>query len=84
MTEPDHTEDPQMSYTAPTPNPVVRLILWFWHSYLILIGLAVLFVFGLFVSEGALWAIPLFAFFAYVAYIQIKNRKRRYSEPGNV
>lgn len=73
----DHGEDPQMIDSPPKPNPVVRLIRWFWHAYLILFGLSVLFLLGLFVSDGAWWAIPLFAFFGYVAYVQIRNRRRR-------
>jgi hypothetical protein len=58
-------------------NPVVRLIRLGWFVYLALIGLTVLFVLGLFLSDGAWWAVPLFAFFAYVAYVQIRNRRRR-------
>jgi hypothetical protein len=58
-------------------NPVVRLIRLGWFVYLALIGLTVLFVLGLFLSDGAWWAVPLFAFFAYVADVQIRNRRRR-------
>ena len=70
--KPDHGEDPQVSY-----NPVVRLIRWFWHSYLVLIGLGALLVFGLFLSDGAWWVVFPFAIFAWAAYVQIRNRRRR-------
>jgi hypothetical protein len=59
------------------PNPVVRLIRWFWHSYLVLFGLGVLFVFGMFLSDGAWWVVFPFAFFGWAAYVQIRNRRRR-------
>ena len=58
-------------------NPVVRLIRWFWHSYLVLIGLGALFVLGLFLSDGAWWVVFPFAIFAWAAYVQIRNRRRR-------
>ena len=59
------------------PNPVVRLARWLWTAYLLWLGLAALVVLGLLVSDGAWWAVPLFAFFGYVAYVQIRNRRRR-------
>jgi hypothetical protein len=57
-------------------NPVVRLIRWLWTAYLLWLGLAAIVVLGVFLSDGAWWAIPLFAFFGYVAYVQIRNRRR--------
>ena len=61
----------------PNPNPAVRLIRWFWHAWLVYLGLGALLVLGLFLSDGAWWALPLFAFFGYVAYVQIRNSRRR-------
>jgi membrane protein implicated in regulation of membrane protease activity len=55
-----------------------RLIRWGWSAWLVYIGLMALFLLGLLLSDGAWWALPLFAFFAFVAYVQIRNRRRRY------
>jgi hypothetical protein len=75
--KPDLGEDPQVNDLQPKkPNPVVRLVRWGWSVYLVSLGLGALVVLGLFLSDGAWWAIPLFAFFAFVAYVQIRNRRR--------
>ena len=66
-----------MTEATPKSNPVKRLILWGWHAWLVYVGLLMLVVLGLFVKDGAWWAIPLFAFFGYVAYVQIRNRRRQ-------
>lgn len=69
-----------MSYSPPTKpnNPISRLGRWFWLAFLVWFGLFALVVFGMFISDGAWrWAIPLFAFFAFVAYVQIRNQRRR-------
>lgn len=60
----------------PKPNPVVRLARWGWSVYLVSLGLGVLFVLGLLLVDGDWWAVPLFLFFAFVAYVQIRNRRR--------
>ena len=57
---------------------IVRLARWGWNAWLVYVGLTVLFLLGLLLSDGAWWALPLFAFFAFVAYVQIRNRRRRY------
>jgi hypothetical protein len=59
------------------PNPIKRLILWGWHAWLVYVGLMALFALGLFLSDGAWWALPLFAFFAFVAYVHMRNLRRR-------
>lgn len=58
------------------PNLIVRLLRWVTNVYLVALGLGVLTVFVLLVVDGALWAVPLFAFFAFVAYVQVRNRRR--------
>lgn len=59
-------------------NPLVRLARWAWAAWLVYVGLIALFLLGLLVvADGSLWAIPLFAFFGFVAYVQIRNRSRR-------
>ena len=57
-------------------DAIVRLIRVGWSAWLAYVGLMALFLFGLFLSDGALWAIPLFAFFGFVAWVQIRNRRR--------
>lgn len=59
------------------PNLIVRLVRWGTNVYLVSIGLAVLAVFVLLLIDGALWAIPLALFFGFVAYVQLRNRRRR-------
>ena len=73
----DDASDPPVIDASPTPNPVVRLIRWFWKAWLVSIGLWALVIAGVFVKDGAWWTIPLFAFFGYVAYVQIRNSRRR-------
>jgi hypothetical protein len=57
-------------------SAIVRLARWAWSVYLVYLGLGALFLLGLLLSDGAWWALPLFAFFAFVAYVQIRNRRR--------
>ena len=57
-------------------DAIVRLIRVGWSAWLVYVGLMALFLFGLFLSDGALWAIPLFAVFGFVAGVQIRNRRR--------
>ena len=76
--KPENEPDRQVNENDhPKPHPVVRLARWGMNAYLVYLGLGALFVLGLFVSDGAWWAIPLFAFFAFVAYVQIRNRRSR-------
>jgi hypothetical protein len=69
------TENPQT--VRSNVNPIKRLILWGWNAWLVYVGLVVLALFVLLLADGALWALPLFAFFAFVAYVQVRNRRRR-------
>lgn len=59
-------------------HPIKRAILWAWKAWLVYVGLGALFLLGLLLRDGDYWALPLFAFFAFVAYVQIRNRRRRY------
>ncbi len=77
--KPDDGVDQQIVIEAPPdkPNLIVRLVRWGTNVYLVSIGLAVLAVFVLLLIDGALWAIPLALFFGFVAYVQLRNRRRR-------
>ncbi len=55
---------------------IVRLARWFWSAWLVYLGLMALFFLGLLLRDGAWWALPLFAFFAFIAYVQVRNRRR--------
>jgi membrane protein implicated in regulation of membrane protease activity len=55
---------------------IVRLVRLGWSMWLVYLGLIALFLLGLLLSDGAWWALPLFAFFAFVAWVQIRNRRR--------
>lgn len=66
-----------MSYVPRKPNVIVRLLRWGYNAYFLYLGLAGLLIGVLLAINGAWWAIPLFAFFAFVAYVQIRNRRRR-------
>jgi hypothetical protein len=55
---------------------IVRLVRLGWSMWLVYLGLIALFLLGLLLSDGAWWALPLFAFFAFGAWAQIRNRRR--------
>ena len=55
---------------------IVRLVRLGWSLWLVYLGLIALFLLGLLLSDGAWWALPLFAFFAFVAWVQTRNRRR--------
>jgi hypothetical protein len=55
---------------------IVRLVRLGWSMWLVYLGLIALLLLGLLLSDGAWWALPLFAFFAFGAWAQIRNRRR--------
>lgn len=76
---PDETGTDWTGYPRRQPFGIAtinRLARWAWSAWLVYVGLMALFLFGLFLSDGAWWAIPLFAFFGFVAWVQIRNRRR--------
>ena len=77
-----------MEYLRRLPSLISRafwFVLWLvvgsirvlWLFYLTLFVLAAVLVFVIFLLDGALWIVPLAAFFAFAFYVQVRNRSRR-------